>query len=82
MTKELILQNFESLIENLSISLRYEKGDFTGGLCKISDENVLIINNKLSIERKISLIADELRRMDLNQIYIRPVLREIIENTN
>lgn len=79
MTQELILQGFETLIQNLSIDLRYEKGDFTGGLCRIGNKDIFIINHKLPIDKKINLIADELCRLKLNQIYIRPVLRELIE---
>ena len=78
MTQEIILQGFETLIHNLSIDLRYENGDFTGGLCKIKKKNVLIINTNLSIEKKINVIADELKRLNLEQIYIRPMLRQII----
>ena len=80
MTQELILQGFESLIQNLSIDLRYERGDFKGGLCKIDDKNVLIVNNKLPIDKKINLMAVELNRLNLEQIYIRPALRNIIES--
>lgn len=80
MTQELVLQGFETLIQNLSIELRYEKGDFTGGLCRIGQKDVFIINNKLPIDNKINLIADELKRLNLEQIYIRPALREIIKN--
>ena len=79
MTQELILQGFETLINNLSIDLRYEKGDFTGGLCKIGPKDIFIINDKLSIDKKIQLIANELKRLNLEQIYIRPALREIIK---
>jgi len=74
-----LLQGFETLIQNLSIDLRYEKGDFSGGLCRMPDKSVFIINNKLSLENKIKLIVDELKLMDLNHIYIRPALRKIIE---
>ena len=74
-----ILQGFENLIENLSIDLRYEKGDFAGGLCRMPNKNVLIINSKLPVENKIKLIASELKMMELNHIYIRPALREIID---
>ena len=74
-----ILQNFETLIHNLSIDLRYEKGDFIGGLCKVGSREVLIVNNKLPVEGKIKLMAQELNRLDLERIYIRPALRNIIE---
>ena len=77
-----ILQNFENLINNLSIDLRYEKGDFIGGLCKVGNKEVLIVNNKLPIEGKIKLMARELNRLNLERIYIRPALRNIIEGNN
>ena len=75
-----ILEGFENLIQNLSIDLRYEKGDFAGGLCHMQGKSVFIINNKLPVENKIRLIASELRSLELKHIYIRPALREIIES--
>lgn len=77
-----ILQSFENLIHNLSIDLRYEKGDFIGGLCKVGNKDVLIVNNKLPVEGKIKLLARELNRLNLERIYIRPALRNIIEGNN
>jgi len=79
MKPQRILQGFENLIQNLSIDLRYEKGDFAGGLCRIPGKHILIVNSKLPTETKIKLIASELRALDLNHIYIRPVLRKIID---
>ncbi len=73
-----ILQGFENLIQSLSIDLRYEKGDFAGGLCRLPGKIIFIINPKLPIENKIKLIASELRSLELTHIYIRPVLRKII----
>ena len=78
MKTENILQAFENLVNNLSIDLRYEKGDFNGGLCRMPDRDILIVNSQLPMEQKIKLIASELNSLDLNHIYIRPALREII----
>ncbi len=78
MKRENILQAFENLVSNLSIDLRYEKGDFDGGLCRMPNKYVLIVNSKLPREQKIKLIASELSSLDLNHIYIRPALRKII----
>ncbi len=80
MTHELILQGFENLINNLSIDLRYEKGEFSGGLCQMPNKKVLIVNSQLSTEKKIKLIASELKSLDLNHIYIRPALRQLIRD--
>ena len=78
MKTENILQAFENLVNNLSIDLRYEKGDFNGGLCRMPDRDILIVNSRLPMEQKIKLIASELNSLDLNHIYIRPAIREII----
>ena len=78
MKTENILQAFENLVNNLSIDLRYEKGDFNGGLCRVPGKNILIVNSRLPMEQKIKLIAAELNSLDLNHIYIRPALRKII----
>jgi len=75
-----ILQAFENLIQSLSIDLRYEKGDFAGGLCHLPGKTIFIINSKLPTENKIKLIAAELRAIELNHIYIRPALRKVIND--
>lgn len=78
MDQKHLLSAFEDLVQKLSIELRYEKGDFFGGLCQMPNKNILIINSKLPMEQKIKLIATELANLKLNHIYIRPALREMI----
>lgn len=78
MKRENLLEAFESLVDKLSIDLRYEKGEFSGGLCRMPDKNIMIINSNLPVDQKIKLIASELGRLELNHVYIRPVLREIM----
>ncbi|OQX83027.1 hypothetical protein B6D60_11205 [candidate division KSB1 bacterium 4484_87] len=82
MDQKYLLQAFEDLVQKLSIDLRYEKGDFSGGLCQMPNKTVLIINSKLPLEQKIRLIARELSHLKLNHIYIRPALRELIAEAN
>ncbi|NOZ62817.1 MAG: hypothetical protein GXO74_14185 [Calditrichaeota bacterium] len=82
MDQKYLLQAFEDLVQKLSIDLRYEKGDFSGGLCQMPNKSVFIINSRLPMEQKIRLIARELGNLKLNHIYIRPVLRELITEAN
>ncbi|MDZ7262617.1 MAG: hypothetical protein ONB05_11000 [candidate division KSB1 bacterium] len=79
MEEETILQQLEQLVQTLAIELRYEKGDFEGGLCRVNNHRVFIINATLPIHKKIKLLAGELGSLDLNQVFIRPALRKIIE---
>lgn len=74
-----LLAAFEDLVQKLSIELRYEKGDFSGGLCQMPNRKVMIINSKLPLDQKVKLIASELGNLNLNHIYIRPALRQVIK---
>jgi hypothetical protein len=74
-----ILDHLEKLAKALSIEFRYEKGDFTGGLCRINDTQILIVNSKLTEEEKIKIFTQALCQLDLNNVYMLPAIREIIQ---
>jgi len=74
-----VLEHLEKLSQNLAIDLRYEKGDFKGGLCRVKDQRILIINSKLPDEEKIKIFLSELGQLDLQNTYVLPVIRELIE---
>ncbi len=78
-TKAKLLSELEELLERLSIPLRYEKGDFRGGLCKLNEQTYFIVNKKLSLDQKLQILKSDLRLLDLQQIYLRPALREFLE---
>lgn len=74
-----ILGHLETLTENISVNLRYEKGDFKGGLCRVNDEKILIVNSRLSEDEKIKVVAKELSQLDLGNVYVLPAIREVID---
>ncbi|MBN2091394.1 hypothetical protein JW964_17410 [candidate division KSB1 bacterium] len=74
-----ILGYLEQLTQNLSIDLRYEKGEFSGGLCRVNDKQMMIINKRLSDDQKIKVFARAIGQLNLENIYILPAIREIIE---
>jgi len=79
MQEDILLQQLESLLQDLSINLRYEKGDFQGGLCRVNGQKIFIINKKLPDERKIEIVAQELSRLDLDNVFIVPAVRKLID---
>jgi len=81
MQEDTLLQQLETLLQELSIKLRYENGNFLGGLCKIDEQKILIVNSKLSIEQKIKIITRELSQLNLENIFVIPVIREIIDES-
>lgn len=83
MNENEILQGLEKLYADLEIELRYERGDFFGGLFRYRDRQRAVVNRDLNDSQKISILARELRgKVDLEKLYLVPVLREVIENAS
>ena len=81
---DMLLQQLEELAEKLGIAVQYEnltmeESSGRGGICRIKGEYVFIIHARATTKEKIRIIADALRRFDLGDIYVRPVIREFIE---
>jgi hypothetical protein len=81
-----VIVQLEELAEKFDVHIRYEdikqEENLTfvdGGLCLFKGEYVLIINPKASVKDKIRTLAVALKHFDLDQIYIRPVIREILD---
>ena len=78
MKEEEILSGLEKLVESLSIQLRYEKGDFAGGYCVLQDKRMIIVNSALTPAMRTKVLARELATMNLDDVFVVPVLREVI----
>ena len=78
MEEKQLLEELEKVATRFAITVRYEDGDFIGGLCRLKNENIIIINKKLTTEKRISLLAKELSTLDLDTIYILPKIRDYI----
>ena len=49
------------------------------GLCRIRGESVFIMDKTLSVNEKIRILADCLRQLPTDEIYIMPAARKILE---
>jgi len=88
MDENTIAEQLEELIKSFGIQIRHEaiKQDedlvnVAGGLCLLRGEYVLIINSKATTMDRIKTLATALKHFDLDQIYLRPVLRELLDKT-
>ena len=73
-------QELHELAKQLGVNIRYEKGDFEGGYCTLKDEKMVLINKRLMPTRRAAVLAVALQELGLDNIYIKPVLREFIED--
>jgi hypothetical protein len=78
MSNEEVLLALETLAQALQIQVRYEKGDFIGGLCRFGEQQALLLQKSDPIHRKIHILARELGTFDLDQLYVLPALRDLI----
>lgn len=63
-------------------SINLEEAFSVGGLCRVEGKLILILNSKATVKEKIEVAVKALRQFDLNDIYIKPVIRELLEGIN
>jgi hypothetical protein len=80
MTHEQILSELEHLASNCQIAIRYEKGDFDGGYCVLKAERLIVINKRLAPAKRASVLAQGLAEVGVDELYLKPAIREYIED--
>jgi chromosome condensin MukBEF complex kleisin-like MukF subunit len=89
MDENTIIDQLEELAGRFGIQIRYEpiKQDedlvkVVGGLCILRGEYVIIIDSKAAMRDKIRTLAEAVAHFDLDRIYIKPALREILRKVS
>ena len=80
MTHEQMIKELEALAANSGIGIRYEKGDFDGGFCVLKAERLIVVNKKLAVPRKASILAQGLAEIGIDEMFLKPAVREFIED--
>lgn len=75
-----LIQELEFIAQQLGIKIRYEKGNFDGGFCILKDQKVLVVNKKLFDNRKSSILARGIAEIGIDNLYIKPAVRQYIED--
>lgn len=80
---EILLGHLEQLAENLGVKVRYEQikkesAFFPGGLCRVRNKDIIIINSKAAVEDRITILSEALSSFDLSDVYILPALRDLL----
>jgi len=78
-----LLQHLENLAVRLEIGVRYEsladeEISIHSGGCKLSGQNLIIVDQHLPIIERARILARELSRYDLEAFYLLPRVREFI----
>lgn len=78
-----ILQSLEGLAAQLEIEVRYEaladeEISVQSGGCRVLGRNLIILDDRLALEQQARILARELSRYDLENLYVLPRVREYI----
>ena len=79
-SKKDTLKELEELALKAGIKVRYEKTEARGGMCTFQGSSLIIIDRKASDDYKIAVLAENIKKMDLVDIYISPKMRELLDN--
>ena len=80
MTQQEFYDELKELAAQKEIKVRLEAGDFAGGLCTVDDKRVILINRRHHQTRRINVLARALHEVGLDDLYLKPALRDRIED--
>jgi hypothetical protein len=82
MESEAVLTELLALLGHSGVIIRTEPmGGGGGGLCKMKDKEVFFVDTEATTTEMVAICSDAVReRIDLENIYIKPQVRAILEN--
>jgi hypothetical protein len=63
-TKKLA-ERVELLLQQLGYKIRYEKGNFRGGVCVLEDQKLIVINKFFPFESRVTTLVDVLANVSV-----------------
>ncbi|MDB5033152.1 MAG: hypothetical protein JWQ98_393 [Chlorobi bacterium] len=79
MTQQQIYDELKLIAEQLGLTVRVEIGDFGGDICTVHERRMILINRRHPLGKRINVMARSLHAAGLGDVFIKPALREIIE---
>ena len=80
MKHEILIQELQDVATQLGVTIRFERGDFEGGYCILRDQKILLVNRRLFPAKKASVLAMAMHEIGLEDMYLKPAVREYIED--
>ncbi|MBF0476614.1 MAG: hypothetical protein HQK59_12450 [Deltaproteobacteria bacterium] len=85
MKQEEVLEQLTLVATALRIKVKFENLNHlrqgqTGGSYILRGEEHILVNSKSSLSEQIKTLTSELKGRDLSSIYVKPLIREMIES--
>jgi hypothetical protein len=75
-----VVKELEAVVAGLGVRVRRERGAFRGGRCRVGGEDVVVLNRSLPPERHLAVLANCLRDLPHDEVYLRPAVRAALED--
>ena len=59
--------------------MRIEKGFFKGGFCLLREQKLFLLNKNIEPAKKINFLSKNLAELEIDTIFLKPEIRDIIE---
>jgi hypothetical protein len=79
MKPQQIVEALEEAVRQLGVEVRRERGSFRGGLCTVGDARVVVLNKRRPVEAHLAVLAEALRALPADEVYLRPAVRDAVE---
>ena len=77
-----LLERMEQAATDLGLEVRYEnisKPGYPGGLCRVKDTWVVILNKGAPTDEKVETLAAALATRDTEGVFLPPDVRDLVE---
>ena len=84
MKQEQIYQELVELLEKFGVTVSEQnfkatRTKTTGGFCIVKNEKFFILDKDIRINRKIDLLVDYIRTLPNEDMYVVPIVRELLK---
>ena len=77
--QEIIINELLEIFKQIGYKVRIEKGLFKGGFCLLREQKVFLMNKSIEPQKKINFLSKNLAEIGVEGIFLKPVIRELIE---
>ena len=81
MKTQQIVKELEDAARQLGLEVRIEKGNFRGGRCVVGGQEFVMLNRRHIPEIRLTILAECLREMPIDTIFLKPAVRKALEDT-
>jgi len=79
---EQLMVDLREIANQMGARVRFERGDFKGGYCIIKEDKTIVINKFSPLQKKVMILTSALKELGVEDVYLTPKLREIINELN